>query len=109
MNSIFTQIINGEIPCYKIAEDDKFLAFLDISPLAKGHTLVVPKKEVNKLFDLDEELYIGLFSYSRKIAKALEMNETAVRVALSRARKMIKEKLVEKHNYGISTNRTITK
>ena len=72
MSSIFTKIINGEIPSYKIAENEDFYVFLDINPNAKGHTLVVPKIEVNRLFDLDEELYSGLMSYSRKIAKAIE-------------------------------------
>ncbi len=70
--SIFTKIIAGEIPCYKIAENDDFFAFLDINPNAKGHTLVVPKKEVNKLFDLDEKTYQGLMDFSRIIAIALE-------------------------------------
>ena len=69
MSTIFTKIINGKIPSYKVAEDDNFYAFLDINPNAKGHTLVVPKKEVNKLFDLDEETYKGLMNFSRKIAK----------------------------------------
>lgn len=72
MSTIFTKIINGEIPSYKIAEDENFYAFLDVNPNAKGHTLVVPKKEVNRLFDLEEDLYNGLFSFSRKIAKAME-------------------------------------
>lgn len=72
MSTIFTKIINGEIPSYKVAEDDNFYAFLDINPNAKGHTLVVPKKEVNRLFDLEEELYNGLMSFSRKIAKSME-------------------------------------
>ena len=72
MSTIFTKIINGEIPSYKIAEDENFYAFLDINPNAKGHTLVVPKKEVNRLFDLDEDLYIGLMNFYRKIAKAME-------------------------------------
>ena len=72
MSTIFTKIINGKIPSYKVAEDDNFYAFLDINPNAKGHTLVVPKKEVNKLFDLDEETYKGLMNFSRKIAKAME-------------------------------------
>ncbi|MEX1382156.1 HIT family protein [Lutibacter sp.] len=72
MSSIFTKIINGEIPSYKIAENEDFYVFLDINPNAKGHTLVVPKKEINKLFDLDEGLYNRLMSYSRKIAKAIE-------------------------------------
>ena len=72
MSTIFTKIINGEIPSYKVAENDSFYAFLDINPNAKGHTLVVPKKEVNKLFDLNEESYNGLMNFSRKIAKAME-------------------------------------
>ena len=70
--SIFTKIIKGEIPSYKVAENNQFYAFLDINPNAKGHTLVVPKKEVNKLFDLDEETYNELMSFSRKIAIAIE-------------------------------------
>jgi histidine triad (HIT) family protein len=64
MASVFTKIINGEIPCYKIAEDDNFIAFLDVNPNAKGHTLCVPKKEVNKIFDLDETAYLGLMSFA---------------------------------------------
>ena len=72
MSTIFTKIINGEIPSYKVAENDSFYAFLDINPNAKGHMLVVPKKEVNKLFDLNEETYNGLMNFSRKIAKAME-------------------------------------
>jgi histidine triad (HIT) family protein len=83
MSSIFTKIINGEIPSYKIAENEDFYAFLDINPNAKGHTLVVPKKEVNKLFDLDEALYNGLFSYSRKIAKALEKAVPCERIGMA--------------------------
>lgn len=70
MSTIFTKIIKGEIPSYKVAENDKFFAFLDINPNAKGHTLVVPKKEVNRLFDLDEETYNELMSFSREIAIA---------------------------------------
>jgi len=72
MSTIFSKIISGEIPSYKVAETDKYFAFLDINPNAEGHTLVVPKEEVNKLFDLDEETYNGLMSFSRKIAKAIE-------------------------------------
>ncbi len=83
MSSIFTKIINGEIPSYKIAENEDFYAFLDINPNVKGHTLVVPKKEVNKLFDLDEALYNGLFSYSRKIAKALEKAVPCERIGMA--------------------------
>ena len=72
MASIFTKIISGEIPSYKIAENEHFFAFLDINPNAKGHTLCVPKQETNKLFDLDETTYEGLMKFSRKVAKALE-------------------------------------
>ncbi len=72
MSTIFTKIINGEIPCYKIAEDDNFLAFLDINPLAKGHTLVVPKKEVDYLFDLEDDLLAGLNVFAKKVAKAID-------------------------------------
>tara|TARA_R110001583_G_scaffold49099_1_gene153773 strand:- start:32216 stop:32602 length:387 start_codon:yes stop_codon:yes gene_type:complete len=81
--SIFTKIINGEIPSYKVAESDKFYAFLDINPNAKGHTLVVPKKEVNKLFDLDEETYNELMIFSRKIAIAIEKAVPCKRIGLS--------------------------
>ena len=83
MSSIFTKIITGEIPCYKIAEDANYFAFLDINPNAKGHTLVIPKKEVNKLFDLDEDSYIGLMNFSRKIAIALEKAIPCKRVGVS--------------------------
>jgi len=81
--SIFTKIINGEIPSYKVAENDKFYAFLDINPNAKGHTLVVPKKEVNKLFDLDETTYNELMSFSRKIAIAIEKAIPCKRIGMS--------------------------
>lgn len=83
MSSIFTKIISGEIPSYKVAENEDFYAFLDINPNAKGHTLVVPKKEVNKLFDLDEALYNGLMSFSREIALALEKAITCERIGMS--------------------------
>jgi len=83
MSSIFTKIIKGEIPCYKVAEDNDFIAFLDVNPNAKGHTLVVPKKEVNKLFDLDEALYNGLMQFSRKVAIALEKAVPCKRIGLS--------------------------
>lgn len=81
--SIFTKIINGEIPSYKVAENDKFYAFLDINPNAKGHTLVVPKKEVNKLFDLDEGTYTELMRFSRKIAIAIEKVVSCKRIGMS--------------------------
>jgi len=72
MASIFSKIISGEIPSYKIYEDDNYYAFLDINPLAKGHTLVIPKKEVDNLFELDDETYKGLFLFAKKIANAME-------------------------------------
>jgi len=72
MSSIFTKIINREIPAYIVAEDDKHIAFLDIFPVAKGHVLVVPKKEVDKIFDLEEEDYLALMQFARKVAKAME-------------------------------------
>ncbi|QXP60943.1 HIT family protein [Olleya sp. HaHaR_3_96] len=83
MASIFTKIVNGDIPCYKVAETDQFLAFLDVNPNAKGHTLCIPKKEVNKVFDLDEETYIGLMRFSRTVAIALEKTVPCKRVGLS--------------------------
>lgn len=83
MASIFTKIIQGSIPCYKVAETDDFLAFLDINPNAKGHTLCIPKKEVNKLFDLDAETYAGLMEFSRKVALALEKTVPCKRIGMS--------------------------
>lgn len=69
MASIFTRIINGEIPSYKVAEDENFLAFLDINPLEKGHTLVVPKKEIDYIFDLDDETLQGMIVFAKRVAK----------------------------------------
>lgn len=83
MASIFTKIISGEIPCYKIAENDDFFAFLDINPNAKGHTLCISKKEVNKIMDLDEETYLGLMAFSRKIGRALEKAVACKRVGMT--------------------------
>lgn len=83
MASIFTKIVNGEIPCYKIAEDDKFLAFLDVNPNAKGHTLCIPKEEINKIFDMNEDDYLGLMKFSRKVAKALEKSVECKRVGVA--------------------------
>ena len=71
MGTIFSRIVNGEIPAYKIAETDDFLAFLDVNPLAEGHTLVIPKKETDYIFDIDDDLYQGLFLFSKKVAAAL--------------------------------------
>jgi len=72
MASIFSKIVNGEIPAYKVAEDENYLAFLDIFPVAKGHILVIPKKEVDYLFDLDDELYAGLQLFAKKVATGLK-------------------------------------
>lgn len=72
MATIFTRIINGEIPCYKIAENDNFLAFLDISPVEKGHALVIPKEEIDYIFDLDDDLLAALHLFAKKVAKAIE-------------------------------------
>ncbi|MDZ7738313.1 MAG: HIT domain-containing protein [Bacteroidales bacterium] len=72
MPGIFTKIINGEIPSYKIAEDEKYFAFLDINPLKKGHTLVIPKKEVDYLFDLDDDMLAGMTVFAKKVAGAIE-------------------------------------
>jgi len=83
MASIFTRIINGEIPCYKVAEDENYFAFLDISPLAKGHTLVVPKQEVDYLFDLDDELYTGLQLFAKKVARAIDKAVPCKRVGVA--------------------------
>ncbi len=83
MPSIFTQIINKEIPCYKIAETDQFIAFLDINPNAKGHTLCVPKQEINKIFDMPEKLYLDLMRFSREVAIALEKTVPCKRVGVS--------------------------
>tara|TARA_R110001632_G_scaffold18408_3_gene57032 strand:+ start:6030 stop:6419 length:390 start_codon:yes stop_codon:yes gene_type:complete len=81
--SIFTKIVAGEIPSYKIAEDDHFFAFLDINPNAKGHTLVIPKKETNKLFDLEKEAYVGLMEFSYRVAEALEKAVPCKRIGMS--------------------------
>ncbi|MDE5687400.1 MAG: HIT family protein [Paramuribaculum sp.] len=81
MASIFTKIINGEIPCYKIAEDDRHFAFLDINPVAAGHTLVVPKHEVSYLFDLDDDEYVSLELFAKKVAKAIEQVIPCKRIA----------------------------
>ena len=72
MASLFTKIVNGEIPAWKVAEDENYLAFLDIFPVAKGHTLVIPKKEVDYIFDLDEETYTGLHQFAKKVAIGLQ-------------------------------------
>ncbi len=83
MSSIFTKIVKGEIPCYKIAEDENYLAFLDVNPNAKGHTLCIPKKEINKIFDMDENLYLGLMKFSRNVAQAIEKAIDCKRVGIT--------------------------
>ncbi len=83
MSSIFTKIVNGEIPCYKIAEDENYFAFLDVNPNAKGHTLCIPKREIDKIFDMEEEHYLGLMRFSRKVAKAIEKSVTCKRVGVA--------------------------
>lgn len=83
MPTVFTKIINGEIPCYKVAEDDNYLAFLDVNPNVKGHTLCIPKFEINKIFDMDEAHYLGLMHFSRKVAIALEKAVPCKRIGMS--------------------------
>ncbi|MEO1258102.1 MAG: HIT family protein [Bacteroidota bacterium] len=82
MASIFTKIINGEIPCHKIAESDDYFAFLDIRPNAKGHTLVIPKEEVDYIFDLSDEQLAGLMKFAKRVAKALESTIECKRVGI---------------------------
>ena len=83
MASIFTKIVNGEIPCYKITEDENFLAFLDVNPNAKGHTLCIPKKEIDKIFEIEDDLYVGLMQFSKKVAIALEKAVSCKRVGMA--------------------------
>jgi histidine triad (HIT) family protein len=83
MPSIFTKIINGEIPCYKVTEDENYIAFLDVNPNAEGHTLCVPKQEIDKIFDMDETLYLGLMQFSRKVAKAIEKTVPCKRIGVA--------------------------
>lgn len=83
MKSIFSKIVAGEIPCYKVAEDDQHLAFLDISPNAPGHTLCIPKKETDRLMDLDETAYMNLMAFSRKVALGLRQAIDCKRIGLS--------------------------
>ena len=83
MDTIFTKIIKGEIPCYKIAEDDQFFAFLDINPLAKGHTLVVPKHQNDYIFDLDDQMLADMMVFAKKVAKAIEANVDCMRIGVA--------------------------
>jgi len=83
MASIFSRIVSGEIPAHKIAENDEFLAFLDAFPIAKGHTLVVPKKEIDYIFDLDDDVYSRLFLFAKSIVPALEKTVPCLRIGVS--------------------------
>ena len=83
MSSIFTKIINGEIPSYKVVESETCFAFLDINPLAKGHTLVVPKKEVDYIFDVEDELYSDLMLFAKKVGKAIEKVVSCERIGVT--------------------------
>jgi len=82
MASIFTRIVNGEIPAYKVAEDENYLAFLDVFPTAKGHTLVIPKKEVDYLFDLEDEDYAGLQMFAKKVAVGLKKAVPCIKIGV---------------------------
>jgi len=83
MASIFSRIVAGEIPSWKVAEDDRFYAFLDINPLAEGHTLVIPKKEVDYIFDLDAKTYAGLWEFAARVAKAVKAAVPCKRVGVA--------------------------
>lgn len=82
MASIFTRIVNGEIPCHKVAEDENYLAFLDISPLTEGHTLVIPKREVDYIFELDDETLAGMMLFAKRVASQQKQNLDCTRVAV---------------------------
>ena len=83
MPSIFTKIVNGDIPSYKIAEDDKYYAFLDINPLAEGHTLVIPKVEIDYIFDIDDEMLAGMMVFAKKVARAIDQVCECKRVGIA--------------------------
>jgi histidine triad (HIT) family protein len=83
MASIFSKIVNGEIPAYKVAEDDNYLAFLDINPLAKGHTLVIPKKEIDYIFDIEDDLLAGMTVFAKKVAKGIDKVIPCERVGIA--------------------------
>ncbi|MFL2622225.1 MAG: HIT family protein [Flavobacteriaceae bacterium] len=83
MSSLFSKIVKGQIPCYKVAETNDFLAFLDINPNAKGHTLCIPKKEIDELFELDDNTYNGLMKFSREVAIALKKTIPCNRIGMS--------------------------
>ena len=83
MSTIFSKIVKGEIPCYNVAEDEHFLAFLDVNPNAKGHTLCIPKKETNKIFDIDDAQYLDLMLFSKRVAIALEKTIPCKRIGMA--------------------------
>ena len=83
MASIFSRIVHGEIPCHKVAEDDRYLAFLDIHPLRKGHTLVIPKVEVDHLFDLDDELLSGMLPFAKEVARRIKSVVPCARIGVT--------------------------
>lgn len=83
MATIFSRIIQGEIPCYKIAEDENYFAFLDINPLAEGHTLVVPKTETDYIFDLDDKTLAGMHVFSKRVARAIEKSVKCTRIGIA--------------------------
>ena len=83
MASLFTKIVNGDIPCYKVAETEDYFAFLDINPNAKGHTLCIPKQEVDKIFDMESDHYLGLMEFSQRVAKAIEKVIPCQRVGMT--------------------------
>lgn len=83
MATVFTKIVNGEIPAYKVAESDRFLAFLDVSPLVKGHTLVIPKTEIDYLFDIDDEAYQDMMLFAKKVAHGLRRAVPCIRVGVA--------------------------
>lgn len=83
MPSIFSKIVSGDIPAFKVAEDENHVAFLDIFPLAKGHVLVIPKKETDYIFDLDSEEFLGLFSFAKKVAKAMDKIISCERIGVA--------------------------
>ncbi len=83
MSTLFTRIVNGEIPCHKIAENEHFLAFLDIMPLVEGHTLVIPKREVDYIFDLNEDLFSGLWLFAKSVTPAIEKAIPCKRIGIA--------------------------
>lgn len=83
MATVFTRIVNGEIPAYKVAEDDRYLAFLDISPLAPGHTLVIPKAETDYIFDIESESYAGLWLFAQRVSRAVEKAVPCKRIGVA--------------------------